>query len=77
LQTLVFGLQLFGTFAPGRVKGYALHRTDDLALRFGIMPDALGTLVWVNFVNLLAHVNGIVGADWLADITIDAFVGNH
>jgi hypothetical protein len=41
------------------------------------MPDALGTLVWINFVNLLAHLYGIVGADWLADITIDAFVGNH
>jgi len=59
------------------VEGDAVNRANFAALGFVKMANALGAFVGINLVIFFAHVNGIVRAFGLADIAIDAFVGNH
>ena len=40
------------------------------------MTDTFGAQVWINLVNLDALVNGLVRAFRLADITVDALLGD-
>jgi hypothetical protein len=56
---------------------YAGDRADLHALRFVEVADALGALGRVDLVDLDAHEDGVVRALRLADIAIDAFVGDH
>jgi hypothetical protein len=60
-----------------RVHRYAGHRADLHALGLVKMAHALGALVRVDLVELLTHIDGIVGALGLAHIAVDAFIGNH
>lgn len=54
----------------------AIHGTDFTAL-WGIkMADALGAFAGVNFVDLDTLINGIVRTLWLADVAIDALIGD-
>ncbi|CAM2148287.1 Integron gene cassette protein [Paraburkholderia tropica] len=55
----------------------ALHRTHLNALRLVEMADALRALVRVDHVDFRAHRNSVVRALGLADVAIDALVGNH
>lgn len=55
---------------------YAFNRAHHYALRLIEVTDAFGALRWVDFVYVLAHVNGLVRALGLAHIAIDAFVGD-
>ena len=60
-----------------RIHGDAGHRTNLHALRLVEMADAFGALVRIDLVELGAHVDRIVRALGLADIAVDAFVGDH
>jgi hypothetical protein len=76
-QRSVFGEQLFRRFAPGWIERNAGDRAHLLALRLVKVPNALGACLRVDLVVLEAHRNGFVGALGLADITIDAVVGDQ
>jgi hypothetical protein len=41
------------------------------------MPDALGALGWIDFVNLFAQINSLIRAFGLTHIAVDALVGDH
>jgi len=41
------------------------------------MADALGTQIRINFINLFAFINGVIGTNWLANIAVNAFISNH
>ena len=56
-----------------RNAGYRAHLH---ALRLIKVAYAFGAAVGVNFINFRPQINGLVGAFWLAHITIDAFIGN-
>jgi hypothetical protein len=58
------------------VDRYAGYRTDLHTLRFIEVSYALGALVGINFVDLLAKIDGLVGTLWLAHITVNALIGN-
>ena len=60
-----------------RIHRDAGHGADLHALRLVMMPHAFRALGWVNFVNFLTHINRIVRALGLANVAIDAFIGNH
>jgi hypothetical protein len=67
------GFAVFYKFRVNRDTGYG---TDLHALGLIEMTHALGAFMGVNFINLLAHINGIVRALGFADVTVDAFIGN-
>ena len=71
-----FELQLFVAFIVIGVKRDAVDRTDFLTLGGIEMANALGTFVRVNDVDLWPHRYRFVGALWLADVAIDAFIGD-
>ena len=77
LSQFVFGLQLFGGFAPGGIEGDAGDRADLLALRLIEVADAFGATIGVDLVNLRAHKNGVVGAFRLANVAVDAVIRNQ
>jgi hypothetical protein len=54
-----------------------LDRTDDLALMFGIMPDAFGTQFRVDLEDFRPLGDGAVRALRFAHVAVDTFVGNH
>jgi hypothetical protein len=54
----------------------AAHRAHLHALRLSKVADAFSTAMRVDFVDLCAHRDGLIRALWLADITVDALVGN-
>ena len=55
----------------------AINRTDLPALRGIKMAYALRALVGIDLVNLNPHKNRIIRALGLADVAIDALVGNQ
>jgi len=60
-----------------RVDGNARHWTHLNTLRFVKMSDTLGAFGRVDFIDLLAQINSLVGAFGLTHIAIDAFIGDH
>jgi hypothetical protein len=54
----------------------AIYGTHFRALRCLKMPDTLCAQLGVNFVDLVALMNGLVGALGLANIAIDAVIGD-
>ena len=54
----------------------AIHGADFDTLGAVMMTHAFGTTARVNLVNFLAHEYGLVWANWLADIAVDALVGD-
>src|SRR5256885_12137770 len=61
----------------GGIHGNAGHRADLHALGLIEMAHALRALAVLDLVVLLAHGDRIVRALGLADIAVDAFVGDH
>jgi len=53
-----------------------LDRTDHLTLGLIKMPNTFGAERWVDDVVVWPHRDGLVRADGLADITVDAFSRN-
>src|SRR5690606_1535774 len=76
-QIHVFGVQLFVRLTLVRIERNAINRADLLALRLAEMTDTLGTKVGVDLVDLLPLIDRAVRAFRLADIAVDAFIGNH
>jgi hypothetical protein len=60
-----------------RVDRYASDGTDLHALGLVKMARALGAFGRINFIDLQAQINGLVGALWLTHIAVDAFIGDH
>lgn len=60
-----------------RVDGNAGHRAQLHTLRLVKMTHTLGAALGVDLVNLLAQVNGLVGANRFTHITIDARLCDH
>ena len=67
---------MFLCFIVVGVPRYALHRADFDALRCIEMTNAFGAFHRVNLVIFDALVNGLVGAFRLADVAIDALIGD-
>jgi len=76
-QSPVLGHELFLVFPPVGIELDALHRAYHFALWFSMMADAFGAAGGIDFIDLCAHVNGVVGALGLTDVAVDAFVGNQ
>ena len=76
LQAVVFSQQLLGAFGVRHIFGYAINRADGHALRLVKMPYAFGAQVGVDLVKILAHADGLIGALRLANIAIDAVIGD-
>jgi hypothetical protein len=64
-------------FHPLRVHGDAIHRTHLHTLRLIKMPHTFGAFLGRNLVDVRPHVNGVIGAFWLAYIAIDAFISDQ
>lgn len=75
-QAFVFRHQCILAFFPLWVQLNAFNRADDLALRLVMMPDTLGAFVRVDDIKLIPHRDGLVGALWFANITVDALVSD-
>jgi hypothetical protein len=59
------------------VLGDALYGANGDTLRGVEVTDALGTAIWVDDIDLHALGDGLIRALRLADVAIDAFVGDH
>ena len=68
--------QRFPVFYEFGVNRNTRYRADLHTLGLIEMPYTLRAFMGVNFINLLAHKNGIVRTLRLADVTVDAFIGN-
>ena len=75
-EHVIFVEERFGAFFKLRMYFNAIDRTDDLALRFFVVPDAFCARTRVGQINLCAHRDGIIGTLWFAHVAVDAFVGN-
>lgn len=75
-QLVVARQQHFFAFYVIGVEDNALHWADDGALGLIKMTDTLCTQARLDLVDLLAHRNRSVRALGLANITINAFIGN-
>ena len=69
-------MKLVLRFSKIEVKGNAINRADLYALGCIEMSNAFGTFVRVNLVYLDALKNGVVRALGLANVAVDALVGN-
>ena len=59
------------------VLGNARNRADLHALGFVKMPDTLGAKCRIDLVNARPHEDGLIGAFGLANIAVDALLGDH
>jgi hypothetical protein len=59
-----------------RIQLDAIHRTHYFALRLIEMADAFGAELGIDDVEIFAHGNGVVRARWLANVAINAFIGD-
>jgi hypothetical protein len=69
--------QLLLGVGVGRVFGNAFNRAHHHALRLVEMPNALGALAWVYFVNFLTHAYCAVWALGLANVAVNTFIGDN
>ena len=76
-QSIVFLPEGFAGFNVFGVDGNTSYRAHLHALRFVKMANALCAFVWVNLIDLFAHVDGLVRALGFAHIAIDALVGDQ
>lgn len=60
----------------GRVFRNTLDRADLDALRHVEVAHAFGTFGRFDLVDFFAHGDGAIGAFWLADITVNAFISD-
>src|SRR5690606_7073231 len=75
-QSRVFRKQLFMRLGVSGIEFDALDRTHLDALRFGVVADALRAQVGRYFVDVRTHGDRPVRTHRLADIAIDALVGD-
>jgi len=73
----VFFLELFPGLRVCGILGDAFHRANSDALRGVEVTDALGAATRVDDIDLHALGDGLIRALRLADVAIDAFVGDH
>jgi hypothetical protein len=76
-QALVFGQEFFAGFLMVGIQRDAVYRAHIDTLRCLIVTHALSAEIGVNFIDFFALRNGAIGALGLANITIDAFVGDN
>ena len=74
---MVFLPQRFLALDVLRIDRDARHRADLHALRFVKMADAFGAFFGVDLIDLLAQINRFVRAFGLADVAVDALVGDQ
>ena len=75
-QALILFLQLLRRFRMLFIHQNAIYRTDLLALRLIIVAYALSTQIGIDFINFFALVNSIIRAFRLANIAVNALIGN-
>src|SRR6187200_108399 len=75
-QAQILGVQLFFGFHVARVIGNAVDRTHDAALRRIVVAHALSAELGIDHVDFLARSNRAVRAFGLANVAVDAFVGD-
>src|SRR5207244_104828 len=75
-QRVVLALQLILRLDMRGIDGNAVDRAHDDALRLAEVPDAFGAFGWIDDIDLRALRDRAVRAFGLADIAIDAFVGD-
>ena len=75
-QTDELRVELLARLRIVQIQRDAIHRTNFDALRCFKMPDALGALCRVNLINFRPLKNRVVGAFRLADVAVDALIGN-
>jgi hypothetical protein len=75
-QFLVLNPETVLAFNMSRVFGDAVYRADLDALRFVIVTDALGAFSGIDFIDFCALRNRLVRTLGLADVAIDALVGD-
>ena len=73
---MVFHHQRLWRLAKLRMHFNASDGTHNLALRFVVVPHALGACARLNDVDLCAHRDRIIWTLWFAHVAIDALVGN-
>jgi hypothetical protein len=76
VQFKKFAQQLLLGIRVGRVFGNTLDRAHHHALRLVEMPNTLGALAWVYFINFFAHAYCAVRALRLTNIAVNAFIGD-
>src|SRR5574338_686199 len=76
LQSPVLRHQLLARLAAVGIERDAVDRADLPALRLVEVPDAFGASIGVDDVDLGTHRNGPVRALRLADVAVDALVGD-
>jgi hypothetical protein len=64
-------------FRSIRIGNDALYWTHPHALGLVVMADTLGAVIGVDPVNRFAFGNGPIRAFGLANVAVDAFVGNQ
>jgi hypothetical protein len=74
---LILQHQLFLGLHHLRIQRDALHGAHLNALRLIKVTHAFGAFVRINFIDLLAKIDGLVGALGFTNITIDALTGDH
>src|SRR5712691_2661403 len=76
LQAVVLAEKLLARLGMVGIERDAIHGTHFPALRLVEVPDAFGAAAPVDHVDLRAHRDRRVGALGLADVTIDALIGD-
>lgn len=76
-QKMVFAHELFPRFPMHGINRNAGHRAQLHALRLFKMANAFGAFVRIDDVDALAQRNSAIRALRLANIAIDAFIGDH
>jgi hypothetical protein len=73
----VFLMELFPALRMFGIFGDAVHRADGDTLRCVEVANAFGATPGIDDIDLNALGDGLIGALRLADIAIDALVGDH
>ena len=74
---MILGKKIVFTLDVLRIDDYTfLDRAHLLALRFVKMTYAFRAFIRINFIDFFALINCIIRAFRLADVTVNAFVGN-
>ena len=73
----IFFVEYFFALDHFRVGNDAFDRTHFDALRLIKMTHAFGAKFWIDFVKLDALIDGIVRTFRLADVAVDALIGNQ
>jgi len=73
----MLGQQLVLSLRMSWVRYDAVHRTDFDTLWLIEEANAFGTFARIYFIDLFAHVYGLIRAFGFANVTVDTFISNH